>query len=508
MIELPPLLAQLGELASCQTVNDAVARALAVLESHIVVHDARCMLLREGRLVELELDDDSGAPPLLADLRPELDPAELAFVIRRGKPALVALPEPQGPIRSRLLIPLRGRRPLGVLALFVELDETTERSLIEVAGYVGLTLASTIERSRLLGDIRRQSDLVDNVLESIPLGLIAVDLEDRIIGFNRAAELLFGIERFIAMYNRTGAVLPERVAEVVGSMVLMTLKEEGTVNYELEHQPGPEAEPLSLGLTSSIIYDRSREAQGVLLICRDLALSREVEKLRQLDQLKDEFVHTVSHELKTPLTAILGGTEILMLDESRLDGDQQELLGIVDEGARRLRTLIDDLLDLSRLEDGRVELLYSEQSLPDLVDLTLELVASRSNCSIERDYQLTDKVLLDRDKIRQVLENLISNAVKYSPEGGTISVRVSLEEAQARVDVSDTGIGIPGDRLSKVFDKFYRVDASTTAQVEGTGLGLSITRHLIEMHGGRLWVESELGEGSTFSFTIPKQGYA
>jgi signal transduction histidine kinase len=244
---------------------------------------------------------------------------------------------------------------------------------------------------------------------------------------------------------------------------------------------------------------------GVLFIGRDLALSREVDKLRRLDQLKDEFVHTVSHELKTPLTAILGGTEILMLDLQRLEPDQRELLQIVDEGSRRLRTLIDDLLDLSRLEGGRVELYLSDEQLSQIADQTIHFLAARGPHRVEREYRSVPRVRVDRDKIRQVFENLLSNAIKYSPGGGAITIRITQTEGgeAIQVDIADQGIGIARDQQAKVFEKFYRVDASTTAQVEGTGLGLSITQHLVELHGGKIWLDSAPGRGSTFSFTIP-----
>lgn len=520
-VDVQRLLQQLAELYRCEQESETFATAAGILSTHFPVLHYRALVGVRPEptadvhfLVTREPDGPLGALPAV-------DQAEVDYALGRRRPALIPFgdAEPVGALvkspealRGRLLIPIETRRGApAVLVLYVGLDDSTERYALEVAAHVGAAMSSTLDKVRLLAATRAQSDLLDNVLESVPLGLVAVDMEDRITTFNRNAELLLGIQRFYVLRARYEQVLPGRLPEVFRSMQLMTLREQGTVKHELD-LVDEDGEELSLGLTTSIIYGRDKAPQGVLFVLRDLALTREVEKLRKLDQMKDEFVHTVSHELKTPLTAILGGTEILMLDPSKLDPEQSELLGIVDDGARRLRTLINDLLDLSRLEGGGVDLAESEAQLSELVDATCDLLRRQGragNCAIERDYaEGLMPLVLDRDKIRQVLENLVSNAIKYSPAGGTITVRIAryddpeLGEMQ-RVDVTDQGIGVGPDDLERIFDKFFRVNASITAEVEGTGLGLSITRHIVEMHGGRIWVESELGEGSTFSFALP-----
>jgi len=509
------LLHQLAELYRCEDEGATYDKAVDVLRRHFPVHHHR-VYARSGPAFAVAREPQTALTALVAPV----EAAELAFSADQRGVSFVPYDVPDRPspaIKGRLLVPIEAGPASGarlaagpvevaaVLVLFVDLDLALDRHALEVAEHVGQAIASTLDKIRLLVSVRSQTDLLDNVLESIPLGLVAIDLSDRIITFNRNAELMLGIRRFYVMKARYDEVLPERLSEVLRSMLLLTLKEQGTVNYELEH-PLDAKTTVSLGLTSSTIYDRGNRPTGVLFVCRDLALTREVEKLRKLDQLKDEFVHTVSHELKTPLTAILGGTEILLLDASKFDREQLELMNIVDEGARRLRTLINDLLDLSKLEGGGIELARSEAMLAELADATIEMLSIRGNCTVVRDYAPGLRPIgVDRDKIRQVLENLLSNAIKYSPDGGTITVRIHLADGGAaqQVDVVDQGIGLAPDDHERVFEKFYRVNASRTAEVEGTGLGLSITRHIVEMHRGRIWVSSELGKGSTFSFAIP-----
>ena len=231
----------------------------------------------------------------------------------------------------------------------------------------------------------------------------------------------------------------------------------------------------------------------------------EVQKLRELDRMKSEFVHTVSHELKTPLTAILGGTEVLQTERDSFTPEQLEMLDIIDQGGKRLHALIMDLLDLSRLESGRVGLERSETDLDAVMREAAEGVRHKNpKCSLQLEVAPDlPTTMADGDKLKQVFENLIGNALKYSPKGGEVSARLWQEGDTLRFAVKDHGIGIAAEHIPLLFDKFYRVDSSTTAEIEGTGLGLAIVKHIIELHEGQLTVESAPGKGSTFGFTLP-----
>jgi signal transduction histidine kinase len=251
---------------------------------------------------------------------------------------------------------------------------------------------------------------------------------------------------------------------------------------------------------------------GFLLAVNDVTREREV------DRLKSEFVSVVSHELRTPLTSILGYTELLLAREFA-PVERREFIQTVHKEADHLANLVEDLLNVSRLDAGKIKLERWVMALPKLVR---ELVAQmNAELDVERHRLLLDvpeslpPIYADRDRVRQILSNLLSNAIKYSPEGGEVVLHASVlhrppasapqlpPEPALLISVRDQGIGIPPHELSRIFERFYRVDNSNTRRIGGTGLGLAITRALVELHGGRIWVESTPGEGSTFYVTLP-----
>jgi signal transduction histidine kinase len=238
------------------------------------------------------------------------------------------------------------------------------------------------------------------------------------------------------------------------------------------------------------------------------ALAEENRRVQEVNQLKSEFVSLVSHELRTPLTAISGYLDLLLeAPGAQSTAKQQELLGIVQRNTERLIKLIDDLLDLSHIESGKVEL---RATAVDLVALITEVVsflqpqveAKGQRLSFDRTQTLP-AVTGDAERIRQILINVLSNAHKYTLQGGQIWLTARAEDGWVRIDVRDNGIGLSPDEQAHLFDRFFRARQPATQSVEGTGLGLPIARLLVEMHGGRITVTSTPGEGSTFSFTLP-----
>jgi len=267
--------------------------------------------------------------------------------------------------------------------------------------------------------------------------------------------------------------------------------------------PG-EFDPQVIGLLKTFA------TQSALAI-QNARLFREIEdKSRQLETAsrhKSEFLANMSHELRTPLNAIIGFSEVL---SERMFGEvndkQAEYLADILESGRHLLSLINDILDLSKIEAGRMELEPSEFDLPGAIENTLILVRERAQ---RREIALghtLDKRLGtirgDERKVKQVLLNLLSNALKFTPEGGRIDVRAALENGAAEISVTDTGVGIAPEDQAAVFEEFRQV-GSAAKKAEGTGLGLAISRKFVELHGGRMWVTSELGKGSTFAFTLP-----
>ncbi|MGH8071998.1 MAG: sensor histidine kinase [Candidatus Entotheonellia bacterium] len=237
------------------------------------------------------------------------------------------------------------------------------------------------------------------------------------------------------------------------------------------------------------------------------ALEEENRRVREVNQLKSEFVSLVSHELRTPLTAISGYLDLLLEDQSGEAAKSRELLSIVKRNTDRLVILLDDLLDLSRIESGKFEL---NLAAVDAMALIAEVVSLLQPQLEAKDQQLTvdqaealPLVQGDADRIRRILINLLSNAHKYTPPGGHIWVTAHRLQGWVQIDVRDNGIGLSLDEQAHLFDKFFRAQQPATQEVGGTGLGLPITRLLVERHGGRITVTSAPGQGSTFSFTLP-----
>ncbi|HYH12152.1 MAG TPA: response regulator, partial [Thermomicrobiales bacterium] len=240
---------------------------------------------------------------------------------------------------------------------------------------------------------------------------------------------------------------------------------------------------------------------------------RDVTHQRALDRMKNEFVSLVSHELRTPLTSIKGYVDLLLDGEvGELDPDQQEFLEIVSSNAERLVSLINDLLDISRIEAGKVELALRRVDPHGMIQRIVtsfrpQLEAKGQHVSVEIEPDIPP-VWADEDRLTQVFTNLISNAHKYTPSKGTIRLSVRASERDVVFDIADTGIGMSEEELAKLFTRFYRAQNRTTQEVGGTGLGLSITQSLVELHGGSITVSSRPGEGSTFTVTIPQAGAA
>jgi GAF domain-containing protein len=240
---------------------------------------------------------------------------------------------------------------------------------------------------------------------------------------------------------------------------------------------------------------------------RATKLEQAYQELQKVDKLKDELVQNVSHELRTPLTFIKGYVELILdSDMGPLTDAQREGLTIVADKTNALSRLVSDIIYLQQVE--RESLQLSPQDMREMSRLALQSCEIAAlNAGITLRLIVPDElpiILIDRDRINQVFDNLLGNAIKFSPRGGTIMIHVESLGELVQLTISDTGLGIPIDKLEKVFDRFYQVDGSATRRFGGAGLGLAIVRRIIEAHGGRIWVESEMGQGSSFKFTLPK----
>ena len=253
--------------------------------------------------------------------------------------------------------------------------------------------------------------------------------------------------------------------------------------------------------------ERSRRSERVARREAEQAqqlLSYQNEQLVEIDTLKDEFVSSVSHELRTPLTSISGYVELLLEDEP--DEEKRGYLAIVDRNAHRLLGLVSDLLFTARLQEGRLELERSEVDLTELVRHAVESAQPRAESSavlFEVELEPVALVLGEQVRLAQLLDNLVSNAIKFTPQGGRVTVRLTGGDGVARIEVTDTGIGIPDQEREKLFERFFRSQTALERQIQGTGLGLYISKAIVEAHGGRIGVHSREGLGTTFVVELP-----
>jgi two-component system, OmpR family, phosphate regulon sensor histidine kinase PhoR len=348
--------------------------------------------------------------------------------------------------------------------------------------------------------MRELGNLFDNILESVPHGILAIGRDGRVMALNANAEFLFDIKRVFVLDEPYQEALPGRLAsELQRLMGQLLLDPSVDSRLELELKPGT---VMSIGISASFLQDRSAERQGYLFLCRDLSLSLEVQKLRELDRMKTEFVNTVSHELKTPLTAILGGIEILQ-GEQAIQQEYRELGDVIQTAAVQLRDLIFDLLNIAKLESGKARLRLEPVDVCDLVNAQVRMLPPHPMHDVKVQCDDLPPVMLDREKVGRAVLNYLSNAIKYSPDGGSVQVRAMGAGDDLELRVTDEGMGIAPENFERVWEKFFRVDAGFTAEIEGTGLGLVIVRRIVELHGGEVFVESMLGSGSTFGIRIP-----
>jgi two-component system phosphate regulon sensor histidine kinase PhoR len=246
---------------------------------------------------------------------------------------------------------------------------------------------------------------------------------------------------------------------------------------------------------------RTTGADGAVLVLHDIT------DLRKLERVRRDFVANVSHEFRTPLTAIQGFAETLLAGALDDPQNRGKFLQIIVEHSRRLARLTEDLLMLSKMDADRLEFETRRIPVGPFIESCIETAQPRARdkdlrLSVNQANKIPD-IAGDRRRLTEVLQNLLDNAIQYTPAGGKIMVSAGVTGAEVVFTVSDTGIGIPLTEQPRIFERFYRVDVARSREVGGTGLGLAIAKHLVEGYGGRLWVESEVGHGSQFHFSVP-----
>ena len=339
------------------------------------------------------------------------------------------------------------------------------------------------------------------IIFSISDAVIVTNRFDELILANEAAEKLLGFKLDIALRKNIDRVLPD------GTLVRL-IRETRSHGHNMtrkvvEHSIDQKGSPRTFSITLSCVVGGTGEVSGVVAVLHDVTREKEIAKM------KTDFVSNVSHELKTPLASIKAYVEMLVDGEAQDDKTRREFYDIIAGEADRLHRLIENILNISRIESGVVKVAKEPISLTSVtkqvLDVALPQAKSKNITLVDRLAPVYYQVEADHDMIFQSVMNLISNAIKYTPEQGTVTVSVSVDERRgmAVCEVSDTGLGIPTEDLPHIFDKFYRVQANSK-MAKGTGLGLTLVKHMIEtVHDGRISVTSEVGKGSTFSFELP-----
>lgn len=333
------------------------------------------------------------------------------------------------------------------------------------------------------------------ILESLSEGVVAVNAAGEIVSINPAARALLGLGQL----PLTGAKLFETLRQLELHQLVRAVMESGRLTLK----EFPIFSPRERTLRAQGVPCAAPGARGA----RVVVLLQDVTDLHRYDQLRREFVANVSHELKSPLTSIRSLTETLLDGGLHDPSCNQRFVALIEEDSTRLSRLIDDLLILSQVESRAVPLRLSAVELGPCISSVIaprEVLVAEKKLTIGVEVANHTTVRVDPDRLRQVLDNLFDNAVKYSPVGGRIQI-VARPTTAGRVEVRvlDQGPGIPPEARVRVFERFYRVDKTRARELGGTGLGLSIVKHIVEAHGGRTWVESTLGEGSQFCFTLP-----
>ena len=272
------------------------------------------------------------------------------------------------------------------------------------------------------------------------------------------------------------------------------------------------ANQIGQSLENARLFEETWQAQQDLenkVEQRTNELTVALEEIKAVSKRKTDFVSAVSHELRTPLTSIKGYASILLSEKlGGLPQAVKERLDKINRHSDELAHLVNELLDISRIESGRVTMKSEPCELKDMVTMVADLLSVQLKekdiefaIDIRKDIKL---ILGDRQQLERVFINLVSNAIKFTPLKGKIMINAYSKDGLVQIDVTDTGIGIPPEAQGAIFEEFYRVDNPINQKVKGTGLGLSLVKHIVEAHKGEIWVKSNIGEGSTFSFTIPK----
>ncbi len=421
-------------------------------------------------------------------------------------PVEIAMEE--GKLLSQLFLPFGAHH-----LMLLWLEQPTEAFTQEQEALLSVLareMASVLDSQFFRMRLEKTRDAMSDLIESVPLGLLALDHDGKILMINSTAEAALGIHREDIAGMDYHAALPPRMAELIGGLEDGAEAEEAELSVE---KPGLD-EPQFLGVTISPMRSEDGSSKaGQVVVCRDLQLSHEVKKLRELDAMKNDFLSLVTHELRTPLTSIMAYSETLMMDANEnVPPDWREYIGTIHSEGKRLSRLIDDVLDMTRMGSGQMQYTFEQLDPNEIIGtVVMSLTAAFEEKGHELDLDLDETIgecKLASDRFTQVLQTIVENAIKYTEPGGRIAIASRREEAPGGaasllVTVEDNGIGIAPDHMETVFSKFGMVEAVKN-HTAGSGLGMPICKQIIEDgHGGKIWLESEVGKGTKVFVRVP-----
>jgi len=382
--------------------------------------------------------------------------------------------------------------------------------LIEARESHKLLMGMLDENNKIRERVAQSEEMFRNIFDDAGDGILITDLESKkFFMCNKAICRMLGFTREEIQALSVADVHPEKdLQHIIGEMEKQRQVDTGARtlgnNIAMKRKDGTIVYVDISSTTINILG--KRYAIGLF---HDLSEHREIEDLKKVDKLKKDFISNMSHELRTPLNAVIGFSEVLVDQKfGALNETQKDYLNDILESGRFLLSLINDILDLAKIESGKMELAATEFSLRELLEHSLIFVKEKAlKHSIELSLEIDEKVgriRADERKVRQIVFNLLSNAVKFTPNGGKVGIKARIDGLSAQVTVWDTGIGITQEDLPKLFMPFTQLESPLAKKYEGTGLGLSLTKELVELHKGKIFVQSQgLGHGASFIFSLP-----
>jgi PAS domain S-box-containing protein len=448
----------------------------------------------------------SGVPSAQDDLSAATDYDRAAAALQAG-------------LRSAIAFPVMNDGAVtGVIEMLTHDVRQIENDLVTMLSTAGGEIGQFIRRSETAQALRRSESDHRAIFERSPIGIARISSEGDLLEGNPA--LLQMLEHdFLTMRSHAWPDLLRAYDQAAARSRVAPLLAGLTDGQSVQVRAGTGGGKwLWLQLTATSIPDSSGRPEHMLVMVEDVTVVREAQDrlgealesqrsanatLEKLDRTKTEFLSIVSHEFRTALTGIQGFSELIR--DGGLEPDEVRAYGgYIFNDADRVNRLIGDMLDLDRMESGRMSIRTTDVDINEVLSDAIARAGSSPSVEFKADLDPRLPIVVgDRDRLVQVVSNLVNNAVKYSPDGGTVTLSSRSEGGSALVSVTDTGVGIPPDEIGHVFERFRRVRSGAAQSIPGTGLGLTIVKQIVEMHGGKIWVESAVGHGSAFHFTLP-----